>query len=290
MRFTDCHENPAPVGVTTVNSSFDQKRRCTLPRSHQCVIVGVCTLDSDLDQLGGALAVAGDLDCQVAAYLQHSLGKRLGCLVASREDLTASRTVCQQQHCVVRALIAIDVDLVEGQLHRSRKCFLQENRLHVRIGGSKGKHCRHVRVNHSRALRYAADSMGHSVDIERDCDLFRAFVGSQNCPRVFIATVFGNFDLRDVLTHERHRNFYADDASRCDQRLFGCDTEPGRRKIGHFSGVDQALPAHGGVRAAAVGDYCSHLFIHPNALSRESDRRRDHAILRESSSDSARLV
>ena len=108
----------------------------------------------NLRQHRRALAVGDDQLRELTAHLADAKGELL---VARRRPLDAARAVRKQQHGVVRRALSVDRDRIEAHVDRGAQELDRLTRLERIVRRQYRQHRRELRVDHSRALRHAAD-------------------------------------------------------------------------------------------------------------------------------------
>ena len=186
-RLSDRHDDAAPIGVFAGDCGFHQRRIGDRHRDAPRRLCGFRALDDHLDELAGALAVAGDL---LGERFQHRIecgDEALEPRVAGAFDrwgaMRRGRAGGERQQRVRGRGVAVDRHRIEAVGNPLLQQGLQHRRRNRRVGEHEGQHGGHVGRDHAGALGDAADRHHGVAEL---CGLDRALgkrVGGHDRPR-----------------------------------------------------------------------------------------------------------
>jgi len=142
------------------------------------IVLGGGPADPNGDQLGGSLAVSGDLLGK--AYAERIQALLEGFEVFSRQIDSTCCSVGQKQNGVVGAHVAVNGDAIERLLDGFLKAGRQVTGGNWRIGCKECQHGCHVRCNHAGAFGDAAKGDLAPGQLELDCGLLGDGIGRQD--------------------------------------------------------------------------------------------------------------
>ena len=165
----------------------------------------------------------------------------------------AGRVVCQQQHRVIRAHIAVDDDAVKADANRLMQGAHQHIARDVRVGGDDRQHRRHVGRDHACTLGNPGDRVAGRV---LHAGELGARVGGHNRGGGVLPAVRAKLpgQRRDPVLHGVHVQQEADHARRQREHLarLAADLLGDQRR--RLPGMIETDFSGAGVGAARVGD------------------------------------
>ena len=132
--------------------------------------------DLHREQLGGALAVGGDVPGQLGADVGQRGGRSSRSPGPPRRAGVAAQPVGQREHRVVGAHVVVDDDVVEARVHRAAQRPGEDRRRDGGVGADDGDHRRHLRGDHPRALGEAEDASPRAAEARATGDAILGWV------------------------------------------------------------------------------------------------------------------
>ena len=108
-----------------------------------------CAGDNTFQQLGRALAVAGQLTAEMFRHGGQNGDKGLVVLAVNFRCGVARQAVGKEQDGIVGGGVAVHRNLVEGCRHHAGERRLKNRRFHCGVRRDKEQHRGHVGVNHA---------------------------------------------------------------------------------------------------------------------------------------------
>ena len=252
------------------------------------------------DQLRGAFAVSRHLHRKLPAQREQRAVEKRVAFILFRDLPVFGLAVCEHKKRVVRRGIPVDRDHIEGIVNNPADRLLKETFLNVGIRRNIAEHGAHIRMNHARALRHAADRDRHrAVSVRcRKLDFISKFlidgIGRHDRLRGFRSGL-GAFGKRrvehaDAPLDSLNRNLHADDARRADQYGFFGNAEHLRSDFSGLFADFHAFLAGSGIRNPGIDNHGTGLLAGPHNLTVPQNRSRLDHILRKCSGNRTRLL
>ena len=227
---------------------------CTDEACHaERLLVAFRLLDTQFDKLGSTFAITHDI-LREALHHKHQCGAELSLLRESQVFVTQSaHAVCKQDAGVVRAGIAIDGNRIERICDIGAE-FRKEINRERNVRRNEGKHRRHVRVNHARALAGAANRHHALFRLDFHGVTLEGKVSREDGSAKFLGSIGVQLfhEFRDTGLNLVHRHQVANHARAANEYALRGKAQSLFRKGRHAFGIFVALLSGTGVRVTAI--------------------------------------
>ena len=250
-------QDAAPVRVFAEHSALGQVRRTNEAGHAQSLFVAFGLFDAEFNQLGRTFTVANDI---LGEFLHH---KHEGCaeftLFSKRQVfvLEAAHAVSQENASVVRAGVAIDRNRIEGIRDIGAEFGKEINR-ESQVRGNKGKHRRHIRVNHARALAGATNRHHTLFSLDFNGMALERKVSRQNGTTKFFGSIGTEIfhEFRNTGFNLVHRHQVANHAGAANEHTLRSKFQGFFSKGSHAFCIAETLFTGTGVGVTTVHHHC----------------------------------
>ena len=241
----------APVGVPAMHRTLHQRGTADCAGDGASGGIIARTLHLHFHEAGGSLTITGDGFGQV---LRHRRQAGLQCIeVLGVQGLTG----CKRQVRVVGAGVAVHRDRIKRAIHRPLHHRLPNLRWHSGIAAEVAEHGGHVRVDHSRALRHAANPHGAATELRLQGDLLVGEIGCEDGTggRSTTAWAEGFKQWIEACQQCVHWDRHADHAGGADQHLVCREPQALGHGLSSALAINQAAIACAGIGLAGIGEH-----------------------------------
>ena len=250
---TRAAEDAAPVRVFTEHCALREVGRTDEARHAESFFMAFGLLDAQFDKLGSTFTITHDI-LRKALHNEHQRRTEFALFGEAQVFIAKpAHAVGQQDASVVRARVAIDGNRIEGIRDVGAE-FGEEVDGERNVGRNEGKHGRHVRVDHARALAGAANRHHALLGVDFNGMALEGKVGREDGATEFLGSI--GMQLFDEFRNARldlvHRHQVANHARAADEHALRGKAQSLFGKGRHAFGILVALFAGTGVRVAAV--------------------------------------
>ena len=206
----------------------------------------------------------------------------------------ARQPISQADQRVVRRFIPIHHHAVEGSIRRLLQRPLQPGAVDRRIGGHKGEHRRHLRLDHPRPLAHPAQRHHLAINLADRARALGLRIGGHNRPARRLVRLRPARQHAGSLLHPRHHALNRQQRSNHprarNQNLLRRNPQHLRRRRSHRTRILEPLLARARIRAAGIHRHRTHRPPQRQALAIDHHRRRRHQIRRKDPCPHARRL